>query len=73
MKEAHEKSTMVSCSRRFLTFVERDTAVDAVDLESRNNSSGLAIAACSQISGAADINSQSLPRSRSSSSSSSLP
>ena len=36
MKEAHEKSTMASCSRRFLTFVERDTAVDAVDLESRN-------------------------------------
>ena len=36
MKEAHEKSTMAPCSRRFLTFVERDTAVDAVDLESRN-------------------------------------
>ena len=36
MKEAHEKSTMTSCSRRFLTFVERDTAVDAVDLEFRN-------------------------------------
>ena len=31
-----EKSTMALCSRRFLTFVERDTAVDAVDLESRN-------------------------------------
>ena len=64
MKEAREKSTMASCSWRFLTFVERDTAVDAVSL-------GLAIASCSQISGAADINSQSLPRS--SSSSSSLP
>ena len=36
MKEAREKSTMASCSRRFLTFVERDTSVDAVDLESRN-------------------------------------
>ena len=36
MKEAREKSTMASCSRRFLTFDERDTAVDAVDLESRN-------------------------------------
>ena len=36
MKEACEKSTMASCSLRFLTFVERDTAVDAVDLESRN-------------------------------------
>ena len=36
MKEACEKLTMASCSRRFLTFVERDTAVDAVDLESRN-------------------------------------
>ena len=36
MKEAHEKSTMASCSRRFLTSVERDTAVDAVDQESRN-------------------------------------
>ena len=36
MKEACEKSTMALCSRRFLTFVERDTAVDAVDLESRN-------------------------------------
>ena len=36
MKETCEKSTMASCSRRFLTFVERDTAVDAVDLESRN-------------------------------------
>ena len=34
MKEAREKSTMASCSRRFLTFVERDTAVDAMDLES---------------------------------------
>ena len=30
MKEAREKSL------RFLTFVERDTAVDAVDLEFRN-------------------------------------
>ena len=36
MKEAREKSTMASCSWRFLTFDERDTAVDAVDLESRN-------------------------------------
>ena len=36
LKEACEKSTMASCSRRFLTFVERDTAVDAVDLEFRN-------------------------------------
>ena len=36
MKEALEISTMALCSRRFLTFVERDTAVDAVDLESRN-------------------------------------
>ena len=36
MKEAREKSTMASCSRRFLTSVKRDTAVDAVDLESRN-------------------------------------
>ena len=36
MKEAREKSTMALCSRRFLTFVKRDTAVDAVDLESRN-------------------------------------
>ena len=36
MKEAREKSTMGPCSRRFLMFVERDTAVDAVDLESRN-------------------------------------
>ena len=36
MKEARKKSTMVSCSRRLVTFVERDTAVDAVDLESRN-------------------------------------
>ena len=27
---------MASCSWRFLTFVERDTAVDAVDLESKN-------------------------------------
>ena len=27
---------MAPCSRRFLMFVERDTAVDAVDLESRN-------------------------------------
>ena len=35
MKEAREQSTMASCSRRFLTFVERDTSVDAVDLESR--------------------------------------
>ena len=35
MKEACEKSTMASCSQRFLTFVERDTAVDAVDLESK--------------------------------------
>ena len=78
MKEAYEKSTMVSCSRRFLTSVKRDTAVVAVDLESRNKFCwdlllqhavrslvGLAIAACSEISGAANINSQSLPRSRS--------
>ena len=36
MKEAREKSTMASCSQRFLTFLERDTAVDAVDLEFRN-------------------------------------
>ena len=36
MKEAREKSRMASCSRRFLTFVERDTAVDAVELEFRN-------------------------------------
>ena len=36
MKEAREKSTMASYSQRFLTFVERDTAVDAVDLEFRN-------------------------------------
>ena len=36
MKEAREKSTMASCSRRCLTFDETDTAVDAVDLESRN-------------------------------------
>ena len=35
MKEACEKSTMASCSQRFLTFVERDTAVNAVDLESK--------------------------------------
>ena len=36
MKEAPEKSTIASCSGRFLTFDERDTTVDAVDLESRN-------------------------------------
>ena len=36
VKEAREKSTMVLCSGRFLKFVERDTAVDAADLESRN-------------------------------------
>ena len=36
MKEAREKSTMALFSRRFLTFVERDTAVDVVDLDSRN-------------------------------------
>ena len=60
MKEAREKSTMASCSRSFLTFDERDTAVDVVDLESRNSFLALAIAACSHISGAADINSQSL-------------
>ena len=36
LKEAREKSTMALCSRRFLTLVERDTAFDAVDLESRN-------------------------------------
>ena len=36
MKEACEKLTMETCSRRFLTFVERDTAVGEVDLESRN-------------------------------------
>ena len=36
MKGAHEKSTMASYSRRFLTFVESNTAVDAVDLEFRN-------------------------------------
>ena len=72
VKEACEKTTMASCSRRFLTFVERDTAVDAMDLESRNRVLlGLAIAACSQISRAADINRLSL--SRSSSSSCSLP
>ena len=71
MKEAREKSTMAPCSRRFLTFDQRLSAVDAVDLKSRNKSLGFAIAACSQISGTADINSQSLPRS--SSSSSSLP
>ena len=36
VKEAREKSTIASCSWRLVTFVERDTAVDAVDLESRN-------------------------------------
>ena len=36
MKEAREKSTMALCSLRFLKFVERDTALDAVDLEFRN-------------------------------------
>ena len=36
MKEAREKSTMASYSRRLVMFVEMDTAVDAVDLESRN-------------------------------------
>ena len=36
MKEAREKSTMASWSWSFLMFVERDTAVDAVDLEFRN-------------------------------------
>ena len=36
MKEAREKSTMASCSRRLVTFVERDPAVGGVDLESRN-------------------------------------
>ena len=36
MKEAREKSTMAPCSRRFLTFVERDTVVDAVNLVFRN-------------------------------------
>ena len=36
MKEAREKSTMAWCSRRLVMFVERGTAVDAVDLESRN-------------------------------------
>ena len=36
VKEACEKSTMALCSRRFLTFGERDTAVYAVDLKSRN-------------------------------------
>ena len=36
MKEAREKSTMALCSRRLVMFVEIDTAVDAVDLESRN-------------------------------------
>ena len=35
MKEAGEKSTMASCTRRLVTFVERDTTVDAVDLSSR--------------------------------------
>ena len=35
MKEACE-STMASYLQRLVTFVERDTAVDAVDLESRN-------------------------------------
>ena len=72
MKEAREKSTMAPCSARFLSFVERDTAVDVVDLESRNKFRwDFAIAACSQICCAADINGQSLPQS--SSSSSSLP
>ena len=33
MKGACEKSTMAWCSQRFPTFVERDTAVDAVDLD----------------------------------------
>ena len=36
MKEAREKSTMAPCSRRLVTFVKRDTVVDAVDLEFRN-------------------------------------
>ena len=36
MKEARGISTVASCSQRFLTFVERDTAVGAVDLEFRN-------------------------------------
>ena len=36
MKEALEKTTKASSLRRFLTFVERDTAVDVVDLESRD-------------------------------------
>ena len=36
MKGAREKSTMASFSQIFLTFVERDTAVDAMDLEFRN-------------------------------------
>ena len=35
MKEPREKSTMASCLQRFLTFVERDTADDLVNLESR--------------------------------------
>ena len=70
MKEAREKATMASRSRRFLTFVEMDTAVEAMNLEFRN------IKFCwdlllQQVSGAADSISQFLPRS--SSSSSSLP
>ena len=36
MKEAGEKSTIAWCSRRFHTFFERDTAVHAMDIESRN-------------------------------------
>ena len=36
MKEAYEKSTMASCSWKFLRFVERHTAIDVVDLELRN-------------------------------------
>ena len=76
MKEACEKSTMASCSRRFLTFVERDTAVDVVDLESRNKFRwDLLLQHAVRSLVLQTLNSQSLPRSRSrsSSSSSSLP
>ena len=70
MKEAREKATMASRSRRFLTFVEMDTAVDAMNLEFRNIKFFWDLL-LQQVSGAADIISQFLPRS--SSSSSSLP
>ena len=36
MREAREKTTMAPCLRRFPRFVERDTAVYAVDIESKN-------------------------------------